>query len=69
MKLKHLEIFHAVMLAGTISGAARLLHLTQPAATQALQSAERQLGYALFTRQKNRLVPTAEAQALIRATP
>jgi DNA-binding transcriptional LysR family regulator len=65
MKLKHLEIFHAVMLAGTISGAARLLHLTQPAATQALQSAERQLGYALFTRQKNRLVPTAEAQALM----
>ena len=39
MKLKHLEIFHAVMLTGTISGAARLLHLTQPAATQALQLA------------------------------
>lgn len=65
MKLKHLEVFHAVMLAGTLSGAARLLHLTQPAATQALQSAERQLGYALFTRQKNRLVPTAEALALL----
>jgi DNA-binding transcriptional LysR family regulator len=65
MKLKHLEIFHAVMLTGTLSGAARLLHLTQPAATQALQSAERQLGYALFTRQRNRLVPTAEALALM----
>jgi DNA-binding transcriptional LysR family regulator len=64
VKLKHLEIFHAVMLTGTLSGAARLLHLTQPAATQALQSAERQLGYALFTRQRNRLVPTAEALAL-----
>jgi DNA-binding transcriptional LysR family regulator len=64
MKLKHLEVFHAVMLAGTLSGAARLLHLTQPAATQALQACERQLGYALFTRQRNRLVPTAEALAL-----
>ncbi len=64
MKLKHLEVFHAVMLTGTLSGAARLLHLTQPAATQALQSAERQLGYALFTRQRNRLEPTAEALAL-----
>lgn len=64
MKLKHLEIFHAVMLTGTLSGAARLLHVTQPAATQSLQSAERQLGYALFTRQKNRLVPTAEALVL-----
>jgi len=64
MKLKHLEIFHAVMLTGTLSGAARLLHQTQPAASQALQSAERQLGYALFTRQRNRLEPTAEALAL-----
>ncbi len=65
MKLKHLEVFHAVMLTGTLSGAARLLHQTQPAATQALQSAERQLGYALFTRQRNRLEPTAEALALV----
>jgi DNA-binding transcriptional LysR family regulator len=64
MKLKHLEIFHAVMLTGTISGAARLLHVTQPAATQSLQSAERLLGYALFSRQRNRLVPTAEALVL-----
>jgi DNA-binding transcriptional LysR family regulator len=64
MKLKHLEIFHAVMLTGTLTGAARLLHVTQSAATQSLQSAERQLSYALFSRQKNRLVPTAEALAL-----
>ena len=64
MKLKHLEIFHAIMLTGTLSGAARLLHQSQPAATQTLQLAELQLGYALFTRQKNRLVPTAEAQVL-----
>ena len=64
MKLKHLEVFHAVMLTGTLSGAARLLHVTQPAATQTLQLAELQLGYALFSRQKNRLVPTAEALVL-----
>ncbi len=64
MRLKHIEIFNAVMLTGTVSAAARLLHVTQPAVTQALQSAERQLGYALFTRQRNRLVPTREGQAL-----
>jgi DNA-binding transcriptional LysR family regulator len=64
VKLKHLEVFHAVMLTGTLSAAAKLLHVTQPAATQALQSAERQLGYPLFTRQRNRLVPTAEALVL-----
>ncbi|HEY4069913.1 MAG TPA: LysR family transcriptional regulator [Burkholderiaceae bacterium] len=64
MRLKHLEVFNAVMLTGTASAAARLLHVTQPAVTQGLQLAELQLGYALFTRQRNRLVPTREAQAL-----
>lgn len=64
MRLKHIEVFNAVMLTGTVSGAARLLHVTQPAVTQTLQHAELQLGYALFTRQRNRLVPTREAQVL-----
>ena len=64
MRLKHIEVFNAIMLTGSVSAAARLLHVTQPAVTQALQHAELQLGYALFTRQRNRLVPTHEAQAL-----
>lgn len=64
MKLKHIEVFHAVMLTGSVSAAARLLHVTQSAATQALQHAELQLGYALFTRQRNRLEPTRQALAL-----
>jgi DNA-binding transcriptional LysR family regulator len=64
MRLKHIEVFNAVMLAGTASAAARLLHVTQPAITQTLQNAELQLGFSLFTRQRNRLVPTREAQAL-----
>ena len=42
----------------------RLLHVTQLAVTQTLQHAELQPGYALFTRQRNRLVPTSEAQML-----
>ena len=64
MRLKHIEVFNAIMLTGTVSGAARLLHVTQPAITQTLQHAELQLGYGLFTRQRNRLVPTTEARAL-----
>lgn len=64
MRLKHIEVFNAIMLTGTVSAAARLLHVTQPAVTQALQHAEIQLGYKLFTRQRNRLVPTREAQSL-----
>ncbi len=64
MRLKHIEVFNAIMVGGSASAAARLLHVTQPAVTQALAHAELQLGYALFTRQRNRLVPTREAQAL-----
>jgi DNA-binding transcriptional LysR family regulator len=64
MRLKHIEVFNAVMLTGTVSAAARLLHVTQPAVTQTLQHADLQLGYALFTRQRNRLIPTREALAL-----
>ncbi|BDB72279.1 LysR family transcriptional regulator [Comamonas thiooxydans] len=64
MRLKHIEVFNALMLTGTVSGAAKLLHVTQPAATQTLQLAEMQLGYQLFTRQKRRLVPTREANEL-----
>ena len=64
MRLKHIEVFHAVMLTGSVSAAAKLLHVTQPAVTQALQHAELQLGYALFTRQRRRLIPTRQAQSL-----
>ncbi|MFN7711462.1 MAG: LysR family transcriptional regulator [Curvibacter sp.] len=64
MRLKHIEAFNALMLTGTVSGAARLLHVTQPAITQTIQLAEMHLGYLLFTRQSRRLVPTSEAQAL-----
>ena len=64
MRLKQIEVFNAVMLTGSVSAAARLLHVTQPAVTQTLQHAQLQLGFALFTRQRNRLVPTREALAL-----
>jgi DNA-binding transcriptional LysR family regulator len=64
MRLKHIEVFNAIMLTGSASAAARLLHVSQPAVTQTLQHAELQLGYPLFTRQRNRLVATHEAQAL-----
>jgi DNA-binding transcriptional LysR family regulator len=64
MRLKQIEVFNAVMLTGSVSAAARLLHVSQPAVTQTLQHAQLQLGFALFTRQRNRLVPTREALAL-----
>ncbi|MBI2770696.1 MAG: LysR family transcriptional regulator [Burkholderiales bacterium] len=64
MRLRHIEVFNAVMLTGSVSGAARLINVTQPAVSRTLQHAEIQLGFALFQRTKNRLVPSSEALAL-----
>ena len=64
MRLRHIEVFHAVMQAGTISGAAQLLFISQPAVTKVLQHCELQLGIALFERIKGKLYPTPEAHKL-----
>ncbi len=64
MRLRYIEVFHAVMQSGTVKGAAAMLHITQPAATRLLQQAERHLGFSLFDRVKGRLVPTHEAKVL-----
>jgi DNA-binding transcriptional LysR family regulator len=64
MRLRHIEVFHAVMQAGTISGAAQLLHISQPAVTKVLQHCELQLGMPLFDRVRGKLYPTPEAERL-----
>jgi DNA-binding transcriptional LysR family regulator len=64
MRLRHIEVFNAVMLTGSVSGAARLINVTQPAVSRILQHAELQLGFALFQRAKGRLLPTSEALTL-----
>jgi len=64
MNLRQMEVFRAVMLTGGVSGAAELLHISQPAVSKTLAQSQRHLGFNLFARVKGRLVPTAEAQAL-----
>jgi DNA-binding transcriptional LysR family regulator len=64
MRLRHIEVFNAVMLTGSVSAAARMINVTQPAVSRTLQHAELQLGFPLFQRSGGRLVPTAEAQTL-----
>jgi len=68
MRLRHIEIFNAVYMAGSISGAARLLNITQPTASKLLKHAEDQLGFLLFKRLKGRLLPTNEANRLFQET-
>jgi DNA-binding transcriptional LysR family regulator len=64
MRVRYVEIFYAVMTAGSVKRAADVLSITQPAATRLLQQAEASLGFALFDRVRGRLVATREAHLL-----
>jgi DNA-binding transcriptional LysR family regulator len=65
MELRHLEVVHAVLRAGSVSAAARELLLTQPAVSRSLQQCEQELGLRLFERVAGGpLRATAEARAL-----
>ena len=64
MRLRQIEIFYHVYRAGTISGAARNLNVSQPSVSKVLKHTEDQLGIELFLRQRGRLVPTQVAHEL-----
>lgn len=64
MKLRHIEVFHAVMTYGSVNAAARYLNTSQPALSVALKQMEDSLGYPLFDRQRGRLLPTDSAKML-----
>lgn len=64
MRLRQIEVFRAVMIAGSVSEAARMLSVSQPVVSRVLKHTELALGLSLFERLRGRLVPTPEAQAL-----
>ena len=64
MRLRHVEVFHAVYSSGSITAAAKILSVTQPSISKVLAHAEQDLGYALFERVRGTLIPTPEAHRL-----
>ncbi|HZY19622.1 MAG TPA: LysR substrate-binding domain-containing protein [Ramlibacter sp.] len=64
LNLRQIEVFRAIMLAGSVSGAGRMLHVSQPAISRMLALTEDRLGFKLFERQRTRLLPTPEARRL-----
>src|SRR3546814_9919123 len=64
MRFRQIEIFHAVYTTGSISAAARSLHVSQPSVSKVLHHTQSQLGLTLFTLVRGRLVATDEAHAL-----
>ena len=64
VNLRHIEIFHAVMTAGNLTEAARMLNTSQPTVSRELARFEQVLGLKLFERSRGRLHPTVQGLRL-----
>jgi DNA-binding transcriptional LysR family regulator len=62
---RQLEAFRLVMLRGSVTMAARDLHVSQPAISRLIRDLELRSGLTLFDRHGNHLVPTPEATLLL----
>lgn len=66
IKVRQVEAFKYFMITGSVTSAAELLHITQPATSRLLSDLEYQLGFSLFNRTKNKMTPTPEAHIFFR---
>ncbi|BAU15720.1 transcriptional regulator, LysR family (plasmid) [Leptolyngbya sp. NIES-3755] len=64
VNLEWYRSFIQVYQVGTVSGAAQVLHLTQPAVSQHIAALEAALGQPLFQRMPRRMLPTDEGKRL-----
>lgn len=62
--LRALKAFVTVVRTGTVTAAGRQLNLTQPTTSRLLATLEKSIGFALFHRDRGRLIPTADAMLL-----
>jgi DNA-binding transcriptional LysR family regulator len=59
--LRQIEVIRAIMITGTVGGAARLLNVSSPGISRVMKHAEGLLGLKLFSRTGGRYTPTREA--------
>src|SRR5260221_13475379 len=64
MTLRQVEVVRAVMVTGTIEGAAKLLNVSAPGISRLVKYTEKALGIRFFQRQNGRYSPTPEAQSI-----
>jgi DNA-binding transcriptional LysR family regulator len=65
MKFRLIEVFKAMLEFGTVTAAAHSLKISQPAMTKLIAQLQSELDLVLFEQRGGRLVPTAEARALV----
>lgn len=61
---RHVEVFRALMITGSVTKAADFLFTSQPTVSRELARMEQSIGYALFERVRGRLRPTMPALTL-----
>ena len=62
MRIRQLECFRTLMIHGTMTRAAELLGISQPAISSTIANLEHETGLKLFVRKGGRLQPTPEAR-------
>lgn len=67
MNLRQLEAFRATIESGSITGAANVLHISQPSVSRLVSDLERSVGFPLFRRVGRGLVATVEARRFYQA--
>lgn len=63
LTLRQIEVIRAVMITGTLAGAAPLLNVAAPGLSRLMKYTEDTLGTKLFIRLGGRFVPAPEARA------
>lgn len=64
LTLRQIEVIRAIMVTGTVGGAARLLNVSSPGISRVMKHAETSVGIKLFSRRGGRYSPTPEANAI-----
>lgn len=62
LTMRQIEVIRAIMVTGSIAGAARLLNVSAPGISRLMKYSEDSLGVRLFDRRAGRYVPTSEAR-------
>ena len=64
LTLRQIEVIRAIMVTGTVGGAARLLNVSSPGVSRVMKHAELSVGVKLFNRKGGRYSPTREADSI-----
>lgn len=64
LTLRQIEVIRAILLTGTVKGAADLLGVAAPGISRVMKHTESQLGLRLFSRAHGRFAPTDEAREI-----